>query len=157
MISDAWTKSIFTAIIGLLSGMMLASYDADISDNRFFLEKQAKSADQVANEFSRYVVNWGRVITLKNHVTSEKRPPTAEENSRFTSSLLARNDAREKLFAAFDLLSLYFSPDSIAMVDAFRDWDQEQSMKTIEHLPNLDEWRRYERNILAELRLELIK
>ena len=154
---DSWSKPILTAIIGLLSGMFLAGFDAEISDNRFFLEKQVATADRVATEFSSYVVNWDRLVKLKKYVISKDRDPTKNENERFYSILEARDDAREKLYAGFDHSNLYFSQETVKLINKFRDWDRLQSTKTINQLPAFEKWTNHEVLILSEMRGEIMK
>lgn len=146
-----------TAVLGLVAGLSLAQFNSDASINRFFLEKQAKTADDVAVEFSRYVENWARLIRLRKEFDSRKDTLSSEERENFKNVVFARSDAREKLFSSFDAMHLYFGKPTSDLALQFKSWDNQQAELTIEKLPAVDEWRNWQVKILRQLREEIKK
>jgi len=152
-----WIPPVITAVLGLFAGIVLSTYNSGISDNRYFLEKRTIAADSIAKEFSRYVVNWNRLIQLRKHFDTKMTEPLKEEKKNFQLCVFNRNDARDKLFTSFDAVYLYFSEDTIDIVSKFRDWDTKQSILTIDQLPEIKEWNVWQKKILRKLHEEITK
>lgn len=149
--------SIITALLGLIAGLMLSTYNANISDNRYFLEKRTIVADGIAKEFSTYVLNWGRLIQLRKQFDSKKTEPTDEEKENFKRVVFNRNDSRDRLFALFDSAHLYYGDDTSVMISEYRDWDIKQSTLKIDQLPDIKEWHDWQKNIIRKLHKEIAK
>ena len=156
MLQSVASPAITTAL-GLIAGLLLAHFNSEESINRFFLEKQAKAADDVAVEFSKYVENWGRLIQLRKEFDSRKDMPSSEERENFKKVVFARSDARDKLFAAVDAVHLYFSKSTSDIALQFKLWDNQQTSLTVEKLPPIDEWRNWQVRILRQLHEEIKK
>lgn len=146
-----------TTVLGLIAGLLLAHFNSEASINRFFLEKQAKAADDVAVEFSKYVENWARLVRLRKEFDSRKDMPSSEERDNFKKVVFARSDARDKLFAAVDAVHLYFGKSTSDLALQFKSWDNQQAELTIEKLPAIDEWRNWQVKILRQLHEEIKK
>jgi hypothetical protein len=156
LITEHWVPPLITGIFGLVVGLSVSFFDAEISENRYFLEKQATTADRIALQFSKYVENWRRIIKLKNFVDSEKRKPSENEVEQLKLYVSSRNAARDELFSALDSLHLYFDKETSDLSSSFRIWDEEQSNKLTKDLPNIKEWQDKERNILLSMRKGLL-
>ncbi|MDZ4251611.1 MAG: hypothetical protein U1A72_03455 [Sulfuritalea sp.] len=152
-----WIPPAITALLGLVAGIVLAAYNSDLATNRFFLERQAKTADNVAVEFSRYVENWSRLMRLRRHFDATPTEPTAEERDNFKRVVFERSNARDKLFSSLDSVHLYYSPKVSGIVVEFRAWDYRQSELTIDKLPDIKEWQQWQIDILRALREEIRK
>ena len=152
-----WVPPIITVALGLIAGISLAAYNSDLSTNRFFLEKQTRTADNVAVEFSRYIENWARLVRLRKQFDTRNNEPSAEEKEFFKRAVFERADARDKLFSSFDSTHLYYSKRITDLVVRFREWDDKQSELTIEKLPNIEEWRKWQVDILRQLHEEISK
>ena len=152
-----WMPPAITATLGLIAGISLAAYNADLSTNRFFLEKQAKTADSVAVEFSRYIENWARLIRLRKEFDAMATTPNAEQREYFKKVVFERADARDKLFSSLDATHLYYSKKSSDVIMKFREWDDQQSELTIDKLPDIKEWRKWQIDILHRLHEEITK
>ncbi|MDO8282337.1 MAG: hypothetical protein Q7U10_06910 [Thermodesulfovibrionia bacterium] len=146
-----------TAVLGLIAGLFIAQFNSVVSTNRFFLEKQAKAADDVAVEFSIYVENWNRLIILRKQFDLRKDAPSSEERENFKRVVFARSDARDKLFSALDLMHLYYSQPASEMALQFKSWDAQQAELTVEKLPSVNEWRNWQIKILRQLHEEIRK
>ena len=121
------------------------------------MEKQAKTADDIAVEFSVYVENWGRLIRLRKEFDSRKDAPSNEERENFKKVVFARSDARDKLFSALDSMHLYYGQSASELALQFKSWDVQQAHLTIDKLPSVDEWRNWQIKILRQLRKEIKK
>ena len=152
-----WAPPAITAALGLAAGIGLSAYNSDLSTNRFFLEKRAVVADNIANEFSRYVVNWARLVQLRKEFDTKNVEPSAEERENFKRVVFARNDARDKLFSSLYSAHLYYSDGTSSFIANFREWDIRQSTLTIDKLPDIKEWRAWQVNILRQLQKEIAK
>jgi hypothetical protein len=150
-----WGPPAVTAILGLVAGIGLSTYNSDLSNNRFFLEKRAVVADNIANEFSTYVVNWARLMQLRKEFDARKDTPRPEERENFKRTVFARNDARDKLFSSMDSAHLYYDDDSSNLIASFREWDIQQATLTIDQLPDPKEWRAWQVKILRQLHKEI--
>ena len=156
LITEHWIPPLIIGIFGLVVGLLVSFFDADISENRYFLEKQATTADRVALQFSQYVENWRRIVSLKDHVATEKRNPTGHELGQLKKYVTARDTARDKLFSALDSLYLYFEKETSDLSSSFRAWDEQQSTKLAKDLPETKEWQEKGREILLSMRKELL-
>jgi hypothetical protein len=127
LVTEHWAPPLITGIFGLVVGLSVSFFDAEISENRYFLEKQATTADRVALQFSKYVENWRRIVKLKSFVDSENREPTENEVEQLKLYVASRNSARDELFSALDSLHLYFDKKTSDLSSSFRIWDEAQS------------------------------
>ncbi|MGZ3940267.1 MAG: hypothetical protein ACXVBK_15955 [Flavisolibacter sp.] len=146
-----------TAVLGLIAGLLLAQYNSTESTNRFFLEKQVKTADDIAVEFSVYVENWDRLRHLREELDLMKGKPSPEVRDIFKKVVFARSDARDKLFSALDSMHLYYSQPASELAVQFKSWDSQQASLTIDKLPSVDEWRNWQIKILRQLHKEINK
>ncbi len=155
--APSWIAPAITAIVSLITGVLLASYNFGLATNRFFLEKQAKTADDVAVEFSRYVGNLARVVHMRRHFKGMKAPPGKEESDFFKKAVYERSAARDKLNSSLDATHLYFSEKVSGLVVEFRAWDDRQSTLTVDELPDIKEWQKWQIDVLRALREEIRK
>lgn len=150
-----WGPPTVTATLGLIAGIGLSTYNSDLSNNRFFLEKRAVVADNIANEFSTYIVNWARLIQLRKEFDTRQNAPSPEERENFKRVVFARNDARDKLFSSMDSAHLYYNDETSKVIASFREWDIQQATLTIDKLPEPKEWRGWQVKILRQLHKEI--
>lgn len=155
LVVEHWVPVLITGLVGLIAALLLALLQSKVSDNRFFLERQAVTADHVASEMSRYLENWRRIVELKRYVASENRAPLPQEIEQLHTYVSARDSARDNLFSALDAVHLYYGEPTTAASIQFRVWDEDQSIKTAQELPSIDEWRKKGYLILSSMREEL--
>lgn len=146
------------AMIGSIGGVGLASYNSNLSEYRFFLEKRAIVADNIATEFSRYIVNYNRLINLHklfNEKKSKHEAPTESERENFFKVRDNRDSARVSLFAHLDSARLYYSDETSILIEDYQKWDDDQSTRTVDHMPTINEWRNWQNKILKKLHKEI--
>ena len=157
LIVENWVPALVTGVFGLIIGLSISFFESEVSDNRFFLEKQATTADRVALNFSAYVENWRRIIKLKEYVKTTNKQPTESQIDQLKKYVEKRDLARDKLFSALGGLHLYFEEKTSNLATGFRVWDELQSTKTTPELANISEWQKREKTILLSMRKELMK
>lgn len=153
--ADKWGASIVTGLVGLVSGLTVASYNADVSNNKFYLEQQAKVADTVSKSFALYVENIRRLTALRKSFDERKAPPTDQELVWMKELATARNSARDSLLTTMDSLTLYFGQKVVTLAYDFRDWDEEQASKTYDQLPEPKEWKRRAKELFILMRSDM--
>jgi hypothetical protein len=149
--------TIVPAILGLFSGLLITQFNSNVSDNRYFMEKKAKAADDVAVEFSVYIENWDRLIRLRKVLDSRTDEPSVEERENFKKVVFNRSDARDKLFSALDSTLLYYDEPTSNLALQFKSWDNQQVSLTSNQLPSIDEWRNWQIKILRQIHKEIKK
>jgi len=128
---------------------------SDVSaEKRFYLECRVKQCEAVAVNFDQYIENWRRLIQISTY-EKQKGSLNEEEAKRKNSCVTARNDFRDKLFGAMGALDLYFGPAVLKSVAEFRTWDDAQTIKVLEELPPLTEWRKHKAAVISAIRKEL--
>lgn len=157
LIVEHWIPVSITGILAIVGGIIFSSVDADISDNRFFLEKQANTAERVTLAFSKYAENIRRIDEFKIFVESNNKAPSLEQIYQLKKYITVRTLARDELFSSLDNVSLYFDEDTSGAAYEFRQWDEIQSKKTSSKLPSASEWQSKQKAILLLMREELVK
>ena len=157
IVTEHWVPVCLTSALALAASLVIAFNDADISTNRFFLEKQSNTAEKVTVYFSKYVENIRRIKDYKHYVTSNKTKITNENIKTLKLYVANRTKARDELFSALDALSLYFNEDTSKAAYAFRNWDEKQSSKKVYTDKDIAEWKKRQRSILLLMHKELIK
>lgn len=121
------------------------------------MRRPAKTTDDIAVEFSRYVDNWSRIMRMRRHFDALKHPPGMEEREFFRRAVYERASARDRLFSSLDATHLYYGAKLPKMVVEFRAWDERQAELTIESLPDIKEWQKWQIDVLRALREEIRK
>ncbi|MGB3408005.1 MAG: hypothetical protein WBA67_10965 [Jannaschia sp.] len=116
-------------------------------------EKRIEIAEQIVQSFNRYIVSWRRLIQISGLETV--RALTPEETDRKINFVTERNARRDDLLDKLKLCQLYFCDTTCGEIDRFVVWDEGQSTKSLEALPNLEEWRRHERAITRLIKNEI--
>ncbi|WP_421724495.1 hypothetical protein [Bauldia sp.] len=146
-----------SALVGLAAGMVLASQEAEIADNRFFLQKQAETADRIAVHFSGYLENWRRLRDHSTDLSSRKQQPTNEEILLLRRMVDGRDASRDGLISSINSAALYFDSEVIRLAYEFQEWDEEQSVKPESELPKFSEWKKRSKRLLKAIREDLVQ
>lgn len=155
-----WGPPVLGAMIGSIGGVGLSSYNSNISKNRFFLEKRVIVADNIATEFSKYILNYKKLINYHNNFDerkSKKNYPTNEEREAFFKTITNRDNSKLALFSYLDTARLYYSDKTSDLIASYQAWDDGQSTRTVENLPDINEWRTWQNKILRCLHEEISK
>jgi hypothetical protein len=142
-------QTVVASMIGSGSAMMISNHNADISNSRYFLEKRAVVADNIASESSAYIENWRKLISISgelNKKVSDNQPVDQKDADRFATAVLDRDKARIKFFSCLDTARLYYSENISSLIDRYQDWDSRQAK--LEEI-NVSGWYN-ERNIILK-------
>ncbi len=66
-----------------------------------------------------------------------------------------RNDRRDLLLDKLKLCELYFCESTCGEISRFVEWDERQSNKPLEELPQLSAWRSHENTIVGLIKNEI--
>lgn len=154
IILQHWVPPTITAALGLLTGLYVASTGQVSAEKQLYLKHRIGHAEAVAIHFSEYVENWRRLIQVSTY-EREKGVLDHETAARKNAYVTARNNARDKLFGALGALELYFGPQVLEKAAEFRKWDDAQTIKRLNELPPLSEWRNHSAAIVGAIRAEM--
>jgi len=154
IIVQYWIPPLITGIIGFAIGLYMAGRGDVSTERRFYLECRVKQCEAAAIHFDQYIENWRRLIQIATH---EKRKGGLDNDAteRKNGYVKARNDNRDKLFGALGVLDLYFGQIVTQRVAEFRTWDDGQTIKELEELPSIMEWRKHKAAVVSAIRKEL--
>jgi hypothetical protein len=154
VVFEQWVPPIITGVLGFAAGIY-TTHRGDVSAERqLYLTRRVSQAEAVAINFDQYAENWRRLIQIATF-EKEKGSLDEEETRRKNGFVTARNAARDKLFGALGALELYFGPKVLEKAGEFRRWDDAQTIKRLEDLPLLEEWRERELSLVSAIRQEL--
>jgi hypothetical protein len=81
-----------------------------------------------------------------------QRALTEEESARKADFVARRTQARDALLESFARGQLYFTEAACGTISAFRKWDDAQATKSLDNLPDIEEWCQWEAKVLAQLK-----
>ena len=106
--------------------------------------------------FSEIHHPWRRLISI-SELERENNGLLDEQRQLKNSFVIARNADRDALLEALCATRLYFSEQVYATIKEFIRWDDLASIKTLEGLPSVSEWREWEEKIVLALQREISK
>lgn len=120
---------------------------------KYLLEKRRELAEQIVLSFGAYITGWRRLRVLASKEMSSGL--TEIEKARKEEALGDRRDARDRLFGSLRLARIFFDTKTVQAINEFTSWDEMQTSKKLEELPELQEWRYYERKIFDQIKREI--
>ncbi|WP_446812186.1 hypothetical protein ACH50O_23190 (plasmid) [Methylomonas sp. 2BW1-5-20] len=129
-----WAPTLLAGIISFFTAWFLKSIERD----KYYKDKRLERADQTISNFSVYIENWKKLISIAK--LAKDRELTENEQKRLERYISERDAAKHQLSSQLATLSLYFDKDVIDIAKQFRAWDQEQSIKRLDELPDYSEW-----------------
>lgn len=149
-----WVPSLLSIIAGgLFASVLIPRWQARWSKNRAQEDRRVELYETIAEHFSLYITAWRRLIEI---ATLEATRPLSEQEAERKQAIVAhRTEERDELLRAFSKSSLFFSAESDARIEAFLEWDECNGAKRLDELPEIDEWKRREKEILSSLRRDL--
>lgn len=128
------------------------------ADERLYLEQRMKVFIATGEHFEAYRLNWSRLIGFAEYEWDSRRkkqPLTEKEQENGKKYWNDRDKAKDLLFADLNAARLFFSDDVAKLVDDFKKFDGEQHNKTVDKLPPIREWGKYQQTILEAMRKEV--
>ncbi|MEM8547993.1 MAG: hypothetical protein AAGF46_07515 [Pseudomonadota bacterium] len=146
-----WGPPLITIILGgVFASILLPGWQEAQARARVIAEHRAKLTESLASAFARYITAWRRLIDIS--YLGQQRPLSDAETSRRDQFVIDRNAARDELLDLCARGQLYFSDGVAAMISEFVAWDTSQAAKSLDSLPKIEEWRKWETRILTRLR-----
>lgn len=119
-------------------------------NRKLVAEKRLKAIETTADSFVRYVLAWRRLIQYAEAIGPGK--PTEEQAEKRLAFALERNGHKENLFAALHQSVAYFDRDTFRLFEEFIEWDEAQSIKTLDELPDIAAWWEWQSRIITRMK-----
>lgn len=148
-----WGPPLITILLGgLCASILFPRWQASYTRARAAAQHRLELAESLASAFARYVTAWRRLIDIAR--LGVERPLTDTETERRNSFVVQRNDARDSLLDLCARSQLYYSDQVAELIASFVAWDTQQASKRLEDLPDIAEWREWEKMVLRALKRE---
>jgi hypothetical protein len=146
-----WLKPLIPIIVGgAFASILFPRWQSMYNQTKTRTERRVSIIEDMSVHFSKYVTAWRRLLQITR--LEEQRPLSEAELQRKEAFVEQRTEERDELFSSFARGQLYFTEDACALIGDFMRWDQAQSSKTIADLPDIEEWRAWERRIFSLLK-----
>lgn len=116
-----------------------------VDRSRAFKDKRIEHAESTITNFSQYIESWKRLITIAT--LQIERELSDEEKERMERYIKARDDSKHFLIAQISTLPLFFDFRVVSEFDKFKKWDNDQSVKRLNELPDIEEWEKWLRTL----------
>lgn len=154
VIFQYWIPPLITAVLGFAVGLYMSRMGDISAERRLYLTSRVNQAEVVATSFDQYIENWRRLIQIATY-EKQKGRLDEDETKRKNGYVTARDVSRDKLFGGLGALELYFGPKVLQKAAEFRSWDDAQTVKPLEQLPPLTEWRKHKAAVISVIRNEM--
>ncbi len=117
-------------------------------------ERRSALGEDIVALMNAYVVSWRRLIEAAAYLAAtDKAEPDdkAAQEDQIRTLAAKRSTARDALMAALSRFMLYCRSADRTQIDAFIAWDESQSQKRLEQLPDIKEWREWEDRLRARV------
>jgi len=147
-------------VAGFSLGLVTEIFKEASAEEKLFLEHRMKIFIAAGEHFEAYRLNWSRLIEF-GHWEWEQRKKgqvlSPGEIARRDKYVGARDLSKEHLFSQLRAARLFFSPEVGKRIDAFRAFDSDQSIKTVDKLAPISAWDLHQNAILEQMRAEVRK
>ena len=149
-----WGPPIATIVLGGLGASLIVPRLQSRRDRwKAINDRKIALYEAIADQFGRYVSSWRRLLSIA--YLERSRPLSDLEQQRKQRFIDERYAARDSLFSEFAKARLYFSDDCCNRIDAFIAWDETHVNSTLDDLPDVVDWRRYEGDVIKCLGQDL--
>lgn len=122
-------------------------------------ERRSMLGEDIVALMNAYVVSWRRLIESASFLAAqpdEPATPTQEterqqKQDQVQSFAEKRSEARDLLMSALSRFMLYCRKSDRDQIESFMTWDESQSKKRLNELPDIKEWREWEDDIRATI------
>lgn len=142
-----WIPSLITIFVGgVVATLLLPRLAAGYAARRALADKRLEFAGRVAVAFRRYVMAWRRLITFAEPEEKMRPLPKGSEDRR-RAYAEQRNQHKDELIEALCFAKTIFSSTVAKSIDSFIDWDEAQAGLSLDNLPKLERWVKWEKDI----------
>lgn len=143
----SWGPPVITVIIGgALASLLFPRWQNRAAQAKTFNERRFALMEEIADLFPRYIASWRRLMQIST--LEQTRPLDEAETKRKMDFVAQRSEARDALCSALNRGQIYFSEDTWGIIQSFLIWDEGNTAKRLEDLPDVSEWRSWESRIL---------
>lgn len=154
VVVSRWLPSLITVLAGgYMASILFPKLQRNFQRSSQIEEKKIEIAEEIVQCFNRYVVSWRRLIQISQ--LEVERPLSEDETDRKMGFVTERNERRDALLDNLKLCQLYFCETTCGEISRFVDWDEKQSTKPLEDLPQLSAWRQNESSIVGLIKNEI--
>lgn len=148
----SWGPPVITLLVGgVLANLLYPRWQERAARNRTFNERRFAIMEEIADLFPPYVAAWRRLVQISE--LERTRPLSDAESERKMLFVSQRTEARDALCSALSRSQIYFSDKSWDTICSFLEWDEANSAKRLEELPEISEWRYWQDEIIRQLKL----
>ncbi len=168
---QSWMPPLLAGMLAFLSAYLIANRNDETTKEKIYIELKVRHADATATAFSEYVSIWRRLIIRCSKYEADKQIKEKLKYSAMKRDYETLNSeqlngiqnlatklrpaSRDQLFGKLDVVTLYFSEALVQSIDDFRTWDELQQIKTCSQMPSPEDYKKYEVNILQQLKKEV--
>jgi hypothetical protein len=150
-----WGPPLITIVLGgLFASILFPRWQDAYTRSRAASQHRIDLTEQIASAFTSYITAWRRLIAIAE--LGAERELSQAESDRLNGFVAERNEARDDLLDLCARGQLYFSDGACDSISEFVAWDEDQSTKRLNELPDIEEWRSWEKKILRRLKGELL-
>lgn len=151
---NAWVPAFATVLLGGFAvSIIVPRVQRRYQRYQIKIDKKAQLCEDVARAFGRYVVSWRR-LRLISELEAE-RALNPEESDRKRGFVVERNARRDDLLDSLRVCKLYSCSSVCTEIDRFMIWDEQQSSLSLVELAPMQEWRRWEEQLIKLLRQDV--
>ncbi|MCA8883337.1 MAG: hypothetical protein KDA50_06260 [Rhodobacteraceae bacterium] len=148
-----WGPPLISILVGgLFASVLFPRWQESWTRTRARSQHGLEMTENLASSFSAYLTAWRRLIDIAG--LQQERPLTEEEKARLLGFVADRNAARNTLLDLCARGQLYFSDAACDTITEFLDWDRKQAAKRLDDLPDLEEWRVWQKKIMRQLKAD---
>lgn len=149
----AFGPPLATVIIGgLVASLLIPRLQERFNRQKILAERRLDLLEKVTDTFPRYIISWKRLMEISelgSDMLSE------EQIARRNEFVKYRNAHGEELIALLRKSQIYFTRSTYDRAQRFIDWDRSQTIKTLDELPDIEEWKSWEDYVLKGLMQEV--
>lgn len=148
-----WGPPLISILVGgLFASILFPRWQENWNRSRARSQHELDMTENLAASFAAYLTAWRRLIDIARLGT--QRPLTEAEQDRLYGFVADRNAARDRLLDLCARGQLYFTDPACDTISEFLDWDRQQAAKRLEDLPELEEWRGWQKKIMRQLKAD---
>jgi hypothetical protein len=144
--------TIAVVVGGVLANRYFPRWQTQIALERSRIERTNEISEEIMAAFSGYISSWRRLISLAEYQRLTLEPVSTDLENRILENAKERNEKRDALEAVLRKFLIYANEEQRTSITRFLDWDEGLSIKRLEQLPELAEWRRWEKEICGNMR-----
>lgn len=163
-----WIPPLITIIIGgLFASILYPRWQDRFLKRKAREERRLQLSEEILAKITVYIDYWRRVMQLAEHEVNFRSMQQSEKSSKkkrqYSSKIEEiekakleavsnRRSIRDELMERLNRYKVYCTKQELSSIQEFIIWDEAQSIKTLDELPSIKEWREWEsrvQNILS--------